>query len=195
MKKEEIMKKLLTLLLVVALASVASATPAGWELSWGLDDVGPHNTNGPDNQQVIELVDCDWIDIDVSKPIDKINGVAYVDFRPAVGAYELGAPAATAAAGSLGGTDQGIVYDDYPSPGDQTLEFTVNTGYTATDEAGGGTIWIIPFHCVGLGDVLVELVDDSSFAVIDSILIRQIPEPMTIALLGLGGIALLRRRK
>jgi hypothetical protein len=57
----------------------------------------------------------------------------------------------------------------------------------------------ILFHCQGEGDVTVYLYDigttwDIADGVIDSVVISQVPEPMTIALLGLGGL-LLRRRK
>jgi len=75
------------------------------------------------------------------------------------------------------------------------------------------------FHCEGEGDVLIELIalDTTVYtlieegegvgtidgvgqiydagAVVDSILIHQIPEPMTLSLLAMGGLALLRRRR
>ncbi len=50
------------------------------------------------------------------------------------------------------------------------------------------------FHCEELGDVTLTLLDSSSFAMLDQVVIKQIPEPMTLALLGLGGL-FLRRRK
>ena len=58
----------------------------------------------------------------------------------------------------------------------------------------------IDFHCEGQGDVLITLVyleDDGEGTVtphvFDTQIIHQIPEPVTVALLGLGGL-LLRRR-
>jgi hypothetical protein len=51
----------------------------------------------------------------------------------------------------------------------------------------------ILFHCEGEGDAIVT-VWDANFGVMDQITIKQIPEPMTMALLGLGGL-FLRRRK
>jgi hypothetical protein len=49
------------------------------------------------------------------------------------------------------------------------------------------------FHCEGLGDVTLTLFD-ADLNVLDSQVIHQIPEPITFALLGLGGL-FLRRRK
>jgi hypothetical protein len=48
------------------------------------------------------------------------------------------------------------------------------------------------FHCLGEGDVEILLFDGDGIQ-LDSIIIHQVPEPVTIALLGLGGL-LLRRR-
>lgn len=50
----------------------------------------------------------------------------------------------------------------------------------------------IDFHCDGPGDVTIALVNDDGL-VVDSQVIHQVPEPMTIALLGLGGLFLRRR--
>jgi len=49
------------------------------------------------------------------------------------------------------------------------------------------------FHCEGYGDVVLTLVD-AELSVLDTQVIHQIPEPITFALLGLGGL-FLRRRK
>ena len=51
------------------------------------------------------------------------------------------------------------------------------------------------FHCdVLFDDVVINLTDTTLVNMIDTITIHQIPEPMTMVLLGLGGL-LLRRRK
>ncbi len=72
--------------------------------------------------------------------------------------------------------------------------FQASPSYTAP---GGLYFDEILFHCDGEGDVLVLLVttiDFEEYVVADSLVIsQQIPEPMTIALLGLGGL-LLRKR-
>ena len=53
----------------------------------------------------------------------------------------------------------------------------------------------ILFTCTGLGDVVIEILNpDTGWGVVDTLTVHQIPEPMTLALLGLGGL-FLRRRK
>lgn len=55
----------------------------------------------------------------------------------------------------------------------------------------------ITFRCDGLGNVNLQLLETQDFAdwvTLDSQAIRQIPEPGTIALLGLGMMLLKRRR-
>ena len=50
------------------------------------------------------------------------------------------------------------------------------------------------FHCDAAGDVVINLTAPDLVTILDTITITQIPEPITMALLGLGGL-LLRRRK
>jgi hypothetical protein len=64
---------------------------------------------------------------------------------------------------------------------------------TPVTEAGIGKYWDIEVHCDGPADCVVDLYDASGYTLIDTIVIHQ-PEPMTIALLSLGGL-FLRRRK
>jgi len=59
----------------------------------------------------------------------------------------------------------------------------------------------IVFHCEAAGDVIVEvwssnnLGSTAAWTLNDSLLIHQIPEPMTMSLLALGGLGLIRRRR
>ena len=49
------------------------------------------------------------------------------------------------------------------------------------------------FKCLGDGDVVLTLTD-ADLGVLDAVTIHQIPEPLTLGLLGLGGLFLRRRR-
>jgi hypothetical protein len=59
----------------------------------------------------------------------------------------------------------------------------------------------IIFHCEAIGDTLVQVMTASDvgagtvWTVRDTLLIHQVPEPVTMSLLALGGLALLRRRR
>jgi hypothetical protein len=51
----------------------------------------------------------------------------------------------------------------------------------------------IKLHCDALGDVVLTITNDTGSVVLDRQIIHQIPEPMTLSLLGLGGLFLRRR--
>ena len=57
-----------------------------------------------------------------------------------------------------------------------------------------GLHWEIDFHCKGLGDAFIFIYADDYYTLLDSITIHQVPEPMSVLLLGAGGL-LLRKRK
>jgi len=68
---------------------------------------------------------------------------------------------------------------------------------TVADSQGNlvpGIGFEVDYHADGLDDILVELYDESYTTILDTLVVHQVPEPITIALLGLGGL-LLRRRK
>jgi hypothetical protein len=62
-------------------------------------------------------------------------------------------------------------------------------------QVSAGKQFEIGFHCLAPGDVVITLLGDDLATVKDMLVIHQvIPEPVTIGLLGLGGL-FLRRRK
>jgi len=64
----------------------------------------------------------------------------------------------------------------------------------SVDPYGIGILADFEFKCTALGDVVVTLYRDDLVTPINSITIHQVPEPVSMVLLGLGGL-LLRRRK
>jgi hypothetical protein len=81
--------------------------------------------------------------------------------------------------------DDVIYYEvDFGMPSDPFPEFPPGIWFT------------IDLTCMSAGvDVFVELLDSDWATTLDRLIIHQVPEPMTIALLGLGGLLALRRRK
>lgn len=174
------MKKFVMLMLVLGMASLATA---GLQLSFN----GDYET--VDSEVYLTPSDTAWIDI--------YNDTATTGAIPGmyVGLSGLGS--------WTGGNN---VYTP-PSPVDGTNTYygVIDFGLgemdvwawapgVSTDGYGVGAIADYEMHCDGEpGDVTISLIS-GSLEVMDTMVIHQIPEPMTMVLLGLGGL-FLRRRK
>ena len=104
-----------------------------------------------------------------------------------------------AMADNLGMTEQGVLdfYRDASGrAGITDIAFAMlNDGAGVPAAIDGLLVSDIIFTCEGQPDeVVLSLLDYLDYSVYDSVTITQVPEPMTMVLLGLGGL-FLRRRK
>jgi len=186
------MRKLLVLMLVLGIASVASA-----QLTLSVNGV-----DDPEDS-TITMTTSETATIDI------YGDGTYPD--PGY-TFILGIDLTSTGSGSLDITNAVILY-----AGNTTSIGEVDNEEAATDFFGienpfieieltdlvsppaeplkltGKLVDLIKFTCDGVGDVILILYDADGVEM-DRQTIHQIPEPMTIALLGLGGL-FLRRRK
>ena len=164
------MKKLLVLMLVLGMTSLAGAA---------ITLVGPTT-----------LAEGDTVSIGIHNG-DGLDYLSYmtISLRSA-GGFSMSMPQLTSLAGDASGV--GAPYD----LGD-TREIEVTLAqYEGSSDIGVQFTWDLTCLLDGV-TVTVDLWDDNIGYVTpaDTLTITQIPEPMTIALLGLGGLFMLRRRK
>jgi len=173
------MKKLLILVMVLAMASLASATLS-------------ISVNGDVPTGDITLVPSDFVTLDVHSDGQDladagaflvVEGPGMVDISGAVNNY-------------LPNTngDTLFIWSGDPLVGDGVfMDFTALAVPAPVLPAGILVDGII-FHCEGPGDVVVSLyMFRGELQLMDTQVIHQVPEPVTIALLGLGGLFLRRR--
>ncbi len=184
------MKKILVLTLVLAMASVAGAT-----LQISVDGVQePVESEiyvAPSETLVLDI----WTDANIVPGTGEWNGWALV----------CTVQDASISGGVAVVQDAAIViYDDaagngFPGLDNENGVWGMLFLSEVSEIPAGGTIYDeIVFHCEWApNDVVITLygTDDWAQAIpLDSVVVHQIPEPTTIALLGLGGL-LLRRKK
>jgi hypothetical protein len=183
------MKKLLVLMLVLGIASTASAT---LQISAGGVQEPEDSTIwlAPSETIILDI----WTDTDITPGV----GEGYwsltaltTDATVSGGVSVLEEPGNQIYAG--GGAYTPTVGDEGPW---MSVALT-----TLPSIAAGTTIFDdIVFHCEREPtETVVELwfhaFNPDQAVLVDTLLIHQIPEPMTVGLLGLGGLFLLRRRK
>ena len=183
------MKKLLVLMLVLSIASLASAG-----LVITVD-------GAPAEDSAITLMTSDTIMVGIAvvgtdTPMNMFN--SYLAIAPGAPAEWTGAqvmhygpPSGTTGPVMIPSSyayNSGPVY----SPAYGSVWVTYNSNFQLTSN-GTGIHAEFEMHCTGEGDVLITLYDLAGGPG-DSIVIHQIPEPITMGLLGVGAL-FLRRRK
>ena len=185
------MKKLLILMLVLGMASLANAA---MQISVGGDPepVDSQITLLPTETIMLDI----WTDADMPAfaggPWMLVVDTTLGSMTPGTAlppmTYGLPAPGYT--------TDNANVIP--PAGKEGIWGIAVNTNMTPIP---AGTVLYdeIIFHCEAAGDATIYLMNapEGSMAniIYDSVVIHQIPEPMTILLLGLGGLFLRRRKQ
>jgi len=199
------MKKLLVLALVLGLTSFANAL-TNIELS--VEGV----TDGPGTVTDITMPICEYLVIDVHGPAayDWLGYIVIEGAFPEAGGEwgdNLGPPYMDKCSGYYyENLDYPIVYAGAGDGGNILRYEEVGWGFgyeldAKMYEGGlpGGLQFEFIYHCCGPESTLVTItLWDAAEGYVtpqDTIVIHQVPEPMTIALLGLGGLFLLRRRK
>lgn len=178
------MKKFLVLLLVLGLATAAQA---------GL--VFSTNQN-PDTTE-ITVAPSDSVFLAISTVTDTITGYE-IDYKILSGKGELVTAGMTfPAVFDFASTMVG-------SGTPEQIKLTGSQFFGAPLAAPQSIMTGLVLHCTGPGDVILQILISGTtvvgtttlpLGVIKTVLIHQIPEPMTMMLLGLGSLFLVRRKK
>lgn len=189
------MKKLLILMLVLGLASTVNAVTVAFDANRTATIYESDGTTEYTGADIV--IGTDLVIIVDSTQTSYWTGGIYVESGLTYGSL--------AGRGPMDGTD--YTGSHYDAAGDlATAKNYSGAGYDGFDFIADNTIelpnwttgdwFVIDFECDGEGDVVLKFYDyaTSMSVPVGSYTITQIPEPMTIALLGLGGL-LLRRRK
>jgi len=191
------MKKLLVLLLVLGLVSVASATPKVLYIATGVTEgVAPAGSDYADAGDELSIAPSDLLWIGVYNTAAGTEGdtgqdVMWLSISDNGGGewtsnYQIYAPP-----GFAGFANEYMGKE--AAPGLDLWQLNITDG-VPDHFVGVGVVDAKEFHCLTQGVDVTATLWGSGEVVVDSFIIHQIPEPMTIGLLGLGGL-FLRRRK
>jgi hypothetical protein len=187
--RSKMMKKLLVLMLVMGVASTANATyslvssagdtldPTG-AMYPNITVIGIYNDTAGAGQGFMTIVTVPGDA--ASQALGGWTGNATINEPPSV-------------AGAGENTYLGVI-DPGTGVGEVDAWLSNMAAVPTLDPWGTGILAGYELICRDLGDVTVTLLADDFETVIDTMTIRQIPEPITFGLLGLGGL-FLRRRK
>jgi hypothetical protein len=190
------MKKLLVLLLVLGMASMASAA-LQISVNGELEPIDSQIYLEP--SQTIELDIWSTVPLLGGDPGENAYWVLTVDTT--LGSISGGAPAISDPAWSFDGPYPGAGSDISGLPQGQDGIYASMATFGIAIPADVAIFDGIIFHCeYESGPTTITLWNAGGGGVIegepwDTVTIHQIPEPMTVGLLGLGGLFLLRRRK
>jgi hypothetical protein len=203
------MKKFLILMLVLGLASAANAVIVGsYTLQVAPNAVGPYSAV-VDSE--LYLMPSDYLWIGVHNSIPGVAGASQKDtfylgiVQPVIGPanttwtgnWIVFKPPLVAGAPVPVNERYGIdtAYDDRGNAiRADWWQLNLTDGIPNTNQ-GIGILDAKELHCeFGPSDDVIVLMNATSGVIEDTIVIHQIPEPATIALLGLGGLLLKRRR-
>jgi hypothetical protein len=183
------MKKLLVLAMVLGM--VASAN-AGLFIS----------VNGQDAGDMITLMPSDTIILDIfgdGQTLAPVNPWMIVSGPGEATGGEMIYPGSLSSLNRYAVGDGSDILESFIQPGGyaeaQVAYFAILADGAPVQPSTAGTLVnFILFHCTGPVDVTIALANEDLTGVYDTLLIHQIPEPMTLGLLGLGAM-FLRRRK